>query len=195
MQLIQNGKNKRKVRGVIETTQNKLLDVRAKQRHCYQRALVTFSLRVRGFAPRHLKLWAASLEIETAMKLQKLTVFLSLTVLMVAYDSVLGQSNFNLKLNRRNPDGWFSLRVPKIMGKVERHADVDGGFYIADALEIDYDYWTYENTPNWFRRQYAKPLMLACSTKSKNTRTLRTKIDGKRAIIQRCSETDERKGC
>ena len=35
------------------------MDVRAKQRLSYQRALVTFSLRGGGFAPRHLSRWAA----------------------------------------------------------------------------------------------------------------------------------------
>lgn len=80
------------------------------------------------------------------------------------------------------------------MGKVERHADVDGGFYVSDALDIDYDYWTYGNTPSWLRGQYAVPAVLACPEKSRRTRTVRTKIDGKRAIIQRCSVTDERKG-
>ena len=33
---------------------NKSMDVRAKQRLSYQRPLITFSLRVGGFAPRHL---------------------------------------------------------------------------------------------------------------------------------------------
>ena len=128
------------------------------------------------------------------MKSNNLVIFLCLIILMSANADVFGQSNFNLKLSRRNPDNWFSLRVPEIMGKVERHADVDGGFYIADALEIDYDYWTFENTPNWLRGEYAKSVILVCSAKSKNTRTLRTRIDGKKAIIQQCSETDERKG-
>lgn len=118
---------------------------------------------------------------------------LSLSFLVLASHTVLGQSN-SLTLKRRNPDGWFSLSVPKVMGKVERHADVDGGFFTSDALEIDYDYWTYENTPNWLRGQYAVSVMLACPKKSRHTRTLRTRIDGKRAIIQRCSETDGRKG-
>lgn len=128
------------------------------------------------------------------MKSNKLIIFLCLVVSAVANVSVLGQSNFNLKLSQRNPDNWFSLRVPKIMGKVERKADVDGGFYIADALEIDYNYWMFENTPNWLRGQYATSLILACPKKDKNTRTLRTRIDGKKAIIQQCSQTDERKG-
>ena len=128
------------------------------------------------------------------MKLNKLTIFVCLIVLIVANVSVFGQSNFNLKLSRRNPDNWFNLLIPKVMGKVERKADVDGGFYISDALEVDYNYWTFENTPNWLRGQYATSLILACPRKSKNTFTQRTRIDGKRAIIQRCSETDERKG-
>lgn len=128
------------------------------------------------------------------MKLNKLTIFLCLLVLAVANVNIFGQSNFTLKLGKRNPDGWFSLLVPKLMGKVERHADVDGGFYSSDTLEIDYDFWTFEGTPNWLRGQYATSLLLACPRKSKKTRTWRTKIDGKRAVIQQCSETDERKG-
>jgi hypothetical protein len=128
------------------------------------------------------------------MKLHKLTIFVCLIILIIGNIPVFGQSNFILKLSRRNPDNWFSLHIPKIMGKAERKADVDGGFYISDSLEIDYDYWTFENTPNWLRGRYATSLILACPRKSKNTYTLRTKIDGKRAIIQRCSETDERKG-
>ena len=80
------------------------------------------------------------------------------------------------------------------MGKVDRPADVDGGFYVSDILEIHYDYWTYENTPNWLRGQYAVPAVLACPRKGRNTRTVRTKIDGKKAVIQTCPITDERKG-
>lgn len=124
------------------------------------------------------------------------TLLLCLVILISVRISISGQStpHSSLKLNRRNPDGWFSLLVPKRMGKVERFADVDGGFYKADGLEIHYDYWTYENTPNWLRGNYAKSLILACPEKRKHTRTLQTRIDGKRAIIQRCSEKDERKG-
>ncbi len=128
------------------------------------------------------------------MKLNKLTIFLCLIILAVANFGILGQSNFNLKLGKRNPDGWFTLLVPKIMGKVERPADVDGGFYIDDALEISYDFWTFEGTPNWLRGQYATSLLLACPKKSKKTRTWRTRIDGKHAVIQQCSATNERKG-
>ncbi|CAN5518580.1 hypothetical protein BH18ACI3_BH18ACI3_03300 [soil metagenome] len=40
---------------------NKSLDVRAKQRLCYQTCAVTVGLRVAGFAPRQLRRWAASL--------------------------------------------------------------------------------------------------------------------------------------
>ena len=100
----------------------------------------------------------------------------------------------SLELKQRNPDGWFTVSLPKVLAKVERKADVDGGFYVSDILGIDYDYWTYVNTPNWLRGEYATSRVLACSDKSKHTRTLRTWIDGNRAVIQQCSETDERKG-
>jgi len=129
-------------------------------------------------------------------RLHRIAFSFCLSLWILANVSVMGQSSSidSLKWSRRNPDGWFSFNVPKPMGKVDRHADVDGGFYISDALDIDYDYWTYENTPNWLRGQYAVSVLLACPKKSGRTHTLRTRIDGKRAIIQRCSETDERKG-
>ena len=76
------------------------------------------------------------------------------------------------------------------MGKVGRYADVDGGFYTSDALDIGYEYWTYVNTPNWLRGKYATPLRLACSERSRTVRTLRTGIDGKKAVIQQCTEID-----
>ncbi|HET8670929.1 MAG TPA: hypothetical protein VFM05_09980 [Candidatus Saccharimonadales bacterium] len=99
-----------------------------------------------------------------------------------------------LETSRRNPDGWFSLSVPKKMGEVMRHVDVDGGFYRSSALELNYDYWTYESTPNWLRGKYATNLVLACPATSTDTRNWRTRIDRKRAVVQRCSMTDERKG-
>ena len=132
------------------------------------------------------------------MKFYRVTPLLKLIVLLSAGISGLGQTTTNspLKLSRRNPDGWFSLRIPKVMGKVIRHADVDGGGYVADALSINYDYWTYENTPNFLRDaagHYQKPPMLACPKRGRQTRTRRAVIDGKRAIIQRCPQTNERK--
>lgn len=45
-----------------------------------------------------------------------------------------------------------------------------------------------------FPVSFVTTLLLACSDKSKHTRTLRTWIDGNRSVIQQCSETDERKG-
>lgn len=101
-----------------------------------------------------------------------------------------------LRLQRENPDGWFSMLIPTDVGKVERHADVDGGFYRTEELEIDYDYWTYENTPNFLRDangNYPKGPLLACSSKSRHTQTSWTRIDGKRALIQSCTDTDERR--
>ena len=43
---------------------NKSMDVRAKQRLCYQRCLFNFSLRVGGFAPRHLNRYASETFLE-----------------------------------------------------------------------------------------------------------------------------------
>ena len=40
------------------------MDVRAKQRLCYQRCFFSLNLRGGGFAPRHLSRWAASCEME-----------------------------------------------------------------------------------------------------------------------------------
>lgn len=119
-----------------------------------------------------------------------------LIILMCAGVSTWGQSLAadSLELVRRNPDGWFTVRLPKAIGTIERHADVDGGFYESDILGIKYNYWTFKNTPNWLRGQYAKSLFLACPAKNKDTRTRRTWIDGYRAVIQQCADTDDRKG-
>ena len=119
-----------------------------------------------------------------------------LALIVLLWSGALGQSTSpaSLELIRRNPDGWFTVSLPKVLATVERHADVDGGFYVSDILGINYDYWTYANTPNWLRGKYATSLLLACSGKSKHIRTLRTWIDGNRAVVQQCSETNERKG-
>jgi hypothetical protein len=119
----------------------------------------------------------------------------SLSLIVLIWSGALGQSPSpaSLELSGRNPDGWFTVSLPKVLATVERHADVDGGFYTSDILGIDYDYWTYANTPNWLRGKYATSRLLACSGKSEHIRTLRTWIDGNRAVVQQCSETDERK--
>jgi hypothetical protein len=119
---------------------------------------------------------------------------LALIVLLWSGASGQSPSPSSLELTRRNPDGWFTVSLPKVIAKVERKADVDGGFYVSNILGINYSYWTYVNTPNWLRGKYATSLLLACSDKSKDTRTLRTWVDGNRAVIQQCSERDERKG-
>jgi hypothetical protein len=119
-----------------------------------------------------------------------------LALIVLLWSGASGQSTSpaSLELTRRNPDGWFTVSLPKVIAKVERKADVDGGFYVSDIPGINYSYWTYVVTPNWLRGKYATSLLLACSDKGKHTRTLRTWIDGNRAVIQQCSETDERKG-
>ena len=95
---------------------------------------------------------------------------------------------------KRNPDGWFTLSVPKEMSEVKRYADVDGGFYLSSDLELNFDYWTYESTPNWLRGKYATNLILACTGKGKRTRTWRTRIDGKPGVIQHCSLSNDPNG-
>ena len=98
-----------------------------------------------------------------------------------------------LKLKRQNPHGWFTLLVPTIMRPPATRADIDGGFYSTDEMEIDYEYWTYENTPNFLRDSagnYRKGPMLDCGETARHTRTWRTRIDGKRAIVQECSQLE-----
>lgn len=134
------------------------------------------------------------------MEYRKLKFFFCIVVLLFTSISILGQSKISSKnqvlLKQRNPDGWFNLLVPKKAGKVERHADVDGGFFTTNELEIDYIYWKYENTPNPFRDvsgNYSKSPMLICTGKSK-TKTRRTSIDGNKAIVQTCIQSDKGKG-
>lgn len=109
-----------------------------------------------------------------------LFLFLSDTV-------IFGQSN-RLELKRVNPDGWFSLLIPKNAGEVERHADVDGGFFITNKIGVDFDYWWYENTPNFYRDvlgNYNRKPILICGEKTK-TKTWKDKINGKKVTVQTC---------
>jgi hypothetical protein len=50
-----------KRRGENKHAANKSMDVRAKQLLSYEHCLLTFGLRLIGFAPRHLNRWAFSL--------------------------------------------------------------------------------------------------------------------------------------
>lgn len=104
------------------------------------------------------------------------------------------KSDGELELVRQNQHRWFALLLPRNIRRLDGPVDVDGGRYESDALEVHFDYWTYQNTPNWLRGQYATSLLLACSRKSGSTHTRRTWIDGKRAVVQQCSATNERKG-
>jgi len=102
------------------------------------------------------------------------------------------QRNVNPVLSKRNPDGWFTILIPRSsLGKPQRFADVDGGFYDASDLRITFSYWTYKNTPNFIRNSgTASPqeLVIVCS-KSRQTRISRTRIASRQAIVQRCPET------
>jgi hypothetical protein len=123
-------------------------------------------------------------------------IFFFLVVVMSPNLATFAQSHSDspTRLIRQNPHGWFALRLPSDIRRLEGPVDVDGGRYESDALEIHFDYWTYQNTPNWLRGKYATSLLLACSGKNGGTHTRRTWIDGKRAVVQQCSATDERKG-
>jgi hypothetical protein len=123
-------------------------------------------------------------------------LIINLFVLLISLDgATFGQSKFHAShdMIRQNPHGWFAVRLPADIRRLDGPIDVDGGRYESGVLEINFDYWTYQNTPNWLRGNYATHLLLACP-KSKSTRTDRTWIDGYRAVIQRCHVTDERKG-
>jgi hypothetical protein len=127
--------------------------------------------------------------------MRNLIIFL-FVVLLSPQLGTFAQSNSDgsLELIRQHPQGWFALRLPSDIRRLEGPIDVDGGRYESDVLEIHFDYWTYQNTPNWLRGKYATSLLLACSGQSNHTRTQRTWIDGNRAIVQQCSVTDERRG-
>lgn len=101
------------------------------------------------------------------------------------------QRDVNMVLSQRNPDGWFTILIPKSVGNATRFADVDGGFYDASDIRITFSYWTFENTPNFVRNggpASQEELVLVCS-KSRQALIFRTKIASRKAIVQRCPET------
>lgn len=115
----------------------------------------------------------------------------------VACRQFSGDRTADVKLKRGDPDGWFGLLLPTRAGEVKRYADVDGGSYQIDELEISYDYWTYENTPNFLRNtkgHYSRGPIRACSGNAKHTRNSWTRVAGRRALLQSCSRADERRG-
>ena len=120
------------------------------------------------------------------------TIFSSFFLAVVLhFCPVVCTANDELVLRDRNPDGWFNLLVPTNMTNLERFADVDGGFYRTDRLKINYDYWTFPNTPNFLRDQDRHAPHLACDSTTKNNRTWRANINGRRAVLQRCSIAKE----
>jgi hypothetical protein len=103
------------------------------------------------------------------------TIFL-FVVLIATHVGTLAQSpsDGSLQLTRQNPHGWFTLQLPRDARRLDGPVDVDGGRYESDGLEVSFDYWTYQNTPNWLRGEYATSLLLACSGKNGRTHTQRT---------------------
>ena len=104
---------------------------------------------------------------------------------------VSGQSRNTggVRLVRRNPDRWFTILIPKNIGTIQRHADVEGGFYSSPELEIDFYYWTNANAPNFLRNArneiaYQDPLK--CSQSDLGARIVRKTMGGHRIILQDC---------
>lgn len=126
--------------------------------------------------------------------MRKLIIFF-LVVLMSPDAGTIAQSQSDgsRKLVRQSPHRWFTVRLPSDTRRLDGPVDVDGGRYESEILKVDFTYWTYQNTPNWLRGNFATSLLLACS-KNRNAHTWRTWIDGKRAVVQRCSEIDEAQG-
>lgn len=120
------------------------------------------------------------------MTVRTVSLSILLAVVLHLYAVTCASSN-GLALRRRNPDGWFNLLVPTNLADVERFADVDGGFYRIDRLKINYDYWTFPNTPNFLRGRNHRTPILACDSTTTNKRTWRANINGHRALLQRCS--------
>jgi hypothetical protein len=88
-----------------------------------------------------------------------------------------------------NPDGWFSLLVPNTMPAASRFADVDGGSYINKDIEINFNYWAFENKPNYLRN--AKDGDDSSVYQSKPWHCLKDEkvgIDKKKARIRICTD-------
>ena len=102
-----------------------------------------------------------------------------------------------LKLIRRHLDGQFSIEVPKIFQKPERPADVDGGYFYDNRLNINYNYWTYPDTPNFLRDRnghYSKKPNLGCSENGVISLTATIILSGRRAYVQECRFQDPSDG-
>ena len=88
------------------------MDVRAKQRLCYERFLVNSKLRVRGFAPRHLKRSASSRFIRDNMKMNRIKYLYKFFVAIILFNFLAscatqsvrhnGNSEANLQAQRQS---------------------------------------------------------------------------------------------
>ena len=119
-----------------------------------------------------------------------------LLLIALTWASALGQSTSqrSLELSREILMAGLPWTSQEFIGNVERHVDVDGGVYVSDTLEVNYDYWTHANTPNALHGNYAVSLCSHAQRKAKTLGPFRVRLNGNRAVIQRCSLTDERKG-
>jgi len=71
--------------GENQDTPNNSMDVRAKQRLCYERRPLDFSLRVFGFAPRQLRRSVASPAIGRKLFFNRLAVLFSIKSSLLKY--------------------------------------------------------------------------------------------------------------
>ena len=126
-------------------------------------------------------------------RITKTLICLILSLMTTLSVSGQSQASSDPALSRTKPDSWFTLSLPT-NSKIQRFVDVDGGFYSNDQFDFSYSYWTFQNTPNFLRGKYGRPLRLACTGSAKGVLTLRRRIDGKKAVLQQCSISDERKG-
>jgi hypothetical protein len=93
------------------------------------------------------------------------------------------------RLVRRHLDKLFSIDVPIKFRKPDDHADVDGGFFMDDSININYDYWLYQDTPNFMRDingKYSKKPDLRCIQHGRDVRTSRIILQGRLAYVQQC---------
>jgi hypothetical protein len=102
------------------------------------------------------------------------------------------------KLVRRHLDELFSIDVPTKFRKPDDHADVDGGFFMDDSININYDYWLYQDTPNFMRDsngKYSKKPDLPCLQHGRDVRTSRIIVNGRLGYVQRCQFPNDQLHC
>ncbi len=108
------------------------MDVRAKQRSCYQRALVTFSGLSGGFAPRHLSRWASSFNSDR-MIIKNFHIIIGICFLALSLFLIGACSFANSSAQTSNQDS----NVPSIV-KVDRpNPNLNGRVYNSKTIILN----------------------------------------------------------